>query len=97
MTRPNQYTLGAQPEIRLATTDTNGDPVSPTLARLSIERPTGETITVSGGDMTDNTTYLAYRFTTASGIGFYEYEAWVRDSSGNEAATAHGFYISDRV
>lgn len=97
MTKPKHYVQGSQPEIRLSTTDSAGDPVTPILARLSIERPTGEIFTVSGAAMTDSGTYLSYRFTTASGLGFYRYEGWVQDSSGNEVAAQHAFWVVNRV
>ena len=97
MTRPNVYVLGSNPEIRLATTDESGTAVEPTLVRLSIERPSGAIITVSGADMTYASDYYSYQFTTASGTGFYRYEGWIQDSSGNEVAAQNGFWVKDRV
>jgi hypothetical protein len=96
MTRPKNYVLGSTPEIRLATTDTDGNSVSPTLARLTIDAPDGTTLTISGGVMTDNVTYLSYVYSPTVS-GFFMYEAWVEDSSGNEASSQHGFYVVDRV
>jgi hypothetical protein len=96
MSKPNVYILGAHPKITLVTVDENGDAVLPTEARLSIQLPDQTVVTVSGAGMVNNTTYLSYVYTPQL-AGWYEYEAWVKDTNGRESAAEHGFTIVDRV
>ena len=95
--KPNVYSLGARPEIRIAVVDDAGAVVQPTEARLSIQDASGTITTVSGADMTwTDSTYYAYTYyPTAS--GFYSYEAWAKDSSGREVADSNSFHVYDRV
>jgi hypothetical protein len=94
--RPNQYVLGARPRITLATVDQDGATVMPTEARLSILRPDQVVVTVSGAQMTNMTTYLAYDYTPTTS-GFYQYESWCKDTNGREAAAQHAFMVTNRV
>jgi hypothetical protein len=94
--KPNVYVLGAKPELRLETTGIDGTKITPTESRLSIKRPDGEIVTFSGGDLTaaSGYQYLLYQPPT---IGWYEYEGWVKDSTGREDASTKGFEVTDRV
>lgn len=95
---PNVYVLGAHPELRIETTDISGDLIIPLESRLSVKAPDGTIVTYSGGDLTLSTTsgylYLIYAPET---IGWYEYEAWVKDGTGREDAATRGFEVIDRV
>lgn len=96
--RPNIYVKGTEPKFTLSALDADGNEILPTVARLSIKRPyTGVVFTVTQTAMTNETTKYTYRFTTASGVGWYPYETFVEDSSGNGVADQHGFWIVDRV
>jgi hypothetical protein len=96
MTDPNVYVRGGRPRINLNTVDTNGNSFIPTEARLSIEQPDGEIFTVSGEGMVQASgiSYYLYRPTQ---IGWYEYEAWVKDGYGFEDTDRNGFEVIDTV
>lgn len=93
---PHVYVLGGKPEISLTPEDQNGEFFIPTLMRLSIKEPDGDIITVSGDDLILASGFYYYRYNPET-IGWYEYEAWVRDSAGREIASTNGFEVIDRV
>ncbi len=77
-------------------TDTNGQFFVPTASRLSIKRPDGIIITLSGADLTIASGYLYYEYEPPT-IGWYEYEGWVQDAGGREITQSNGFEVVDRV
>jgi hypothetical protein len=96
MTKPSVYILGGTPELSLIPTDQNGEFFTPTEMRLSIKEPSGEIFTVSGTDLAIASGYYYYDYKPDT-IGWFEYEAWVKDSTGREIAQTNGFEIIDRV
>lgn len=98
MAKPNVYVLGGITEIDATPTDQDGVFFVPSESRLSIKEPSGTIITVSGGGLSMSPTsgylYYLYRPTT---IGWYEYEQWVKDSTGREIVKTNGFDVIDRV
>lgn len=94
--QPNVYILGGKPRLKVTALDTNGEPFTPTEARLSVKNPDGTIITYSGGDLTQASGYLYYRYHPQQ-IGWYEYEGWVKDGNENEDTDTHGFEVTDRV
>lgn len=97
MAKYNTYILGGKPELDLLFIDEFGVPFTPIEMRLSIKEPSGDIVTVSGGDMILASggayTYL-YR---PPEIGWYEYEGWGMDGSTREVAQTNGFEVTDRV
>lgn len=93
---PNVYILGARPELWLTPRDRNDEFFTPTEMRLSVEQPDGVIVTYSGAEMTlaSGYYYVLYRPLL---IGWYEYEGWVKDGTGREAAQTRGFEVTDRV
>lgn len=96
MTKPNVYVLGGKPEILLVPKDLNDTFFEYSEARLSIKEPTGTIITVSGSDLTLASGYYYYSYRPPV-IGWYEYEAWVKDGAGREDTATNGFEVTDRV
>lgn len=68
----------------------------PSEMRLSVKAPSGIITTVSGGDVTLASGYYFYEYKPLT-TGWYEYEAWVKDSGGRERAETNGFEVTDRV
>lgn len=56
--KPNEYVLGGNQEIDLASKGQDGIFFVPSESRLSIKRPSGVIITLSGGDLTQASGYL---------------------------------------
>lgn len=96
LTRPNVWVLGGAPELDITPTDQNGEFFTPSEMRLSIKAPDGVIFTVSGDDLTLASGYFAYQYKPET-IGWYEYEAWVKDAGGRERAETKGFEVTDRV
>jgi len=96
MVNPNVYVLGGKPELTITPLDQDDLFFIPSLLRLSIKEPDGDIITVSGGDLTLASGYYYYRYNPET-VGWYEYEAWVRDAEGREIAETNGFEVIDRV
>jgi hypothetical protein len=95
LSKPNIYELGTTVNFVLSATDIDGNPITPTEARISIEY--GDTITtVSGVAMTPDGNDLTYAY-IPSGKGWNIYEAWVKDNVGRESAASKGFYVVDTV
>lgn len=96
MAIPNTYVLGSVPEIDLTTKNLDGTIMVPVESRVSFKQPNGTIVTYSGGAMTaaSGYQYVLYRPPT---IGWYEYEGWVKDSSGREIVKTNGFEVIDRV
>lgn len=96
MVNPHVYILGGKPEISLTPADQDGEFFTPSEMRLSIKEPDGDLITFSGGDLTLASGYYFYRYHPET-IGWYQYEAWVKDSEGREIVETNGFEIIDKV
>jgi hypothetical protein len=96
MTKPSVYILGGKPELSLTPTDQNGDFFTPSEMRLSVKAPSGTILTVSGADLLIASGYYFYEY-KPDAIGWYEYEAWVKDAGGREIAQTNGFEVTDRV
>lgn len=96
MVRPNVYVLGGITEIDLTPTDLAGDFFIPSESRLSIKEPDGDIITVSGGDFITASGYLYYLYRPPT-VGWFQYESWVKDSTGRETAQTNGFEVIDKV
>lgn len=97
MTAPNVYQLGAAPEILLAFTDTDDDPFIPTYVRLSIEKPDGTILTISGVDMTVVASgTLSYVYHPDS-VGWYSYVGWGEDNADREIAKSNGFEVVAQI
>lgn len=96
MTKPNSYVLGSKPELDITPTDLDGVFFVPNESRLSVKQPDGTIVTFSGGDMVVASGYL-YVLYQPQTVGWYEYEAWVKDGAGREAAQTNGFDVIDRV
>src|SRR4051812_37667965 len=96
MTDPNVYVRGGKPRIKLETLDLNGDPFIPTESRLTIQEPDGTLFTVSGDAMITSSG-LSYYYYIPNQIGWYEYEAWVKDGHGLEDAARNGFEVIDTI
>lgn len=94
--KPSVYVLGGKPEIDLTPTDLNGVFFVPTESRLSIKDPTGAITTYSGGDLILASGYL-YVLYHPTVIGWYEYEAWIKDGFGREDTDSRGFEVIDSV
>lgn len=95
-TKPNEYVLGSIPELDLRFTTQANEPFTPLEVRLSVKRPDGDILTLSGGDLTAGSGYLYYLYNPPT-IGWYEYEGWGRDGTGREVAATNGFEVIDRV
>ncbi len=96
MVTPHRYVLGSKPEIDVTPTDLDGIFFVPTQSRVSIKEPTGNIVTYSGIDLTLASGYL-YLLYEPQIVGWHEYEVWVMDGSGREAAKTNGFEVYDRV
>lgn len=97
MTKPNVYVLGGTPELDVTPVDQNGDFFVPSQMRLSIKAPSGTITTVSGAELIlASGGYYYYEYKPLT-IGWYEYEAWVKDSANREIAQTNGFEVTDRV
>ena len=96
MVKPNRYVLGGVEEIDMTPTDQDGVFFVPSELRLSIKEPSGDIITVSGGEVTLASGYLFYLYRPPT-TGWYEYENWVADSTGREKVVTNGFEVIDRV
>lgn len=94
--RPHIYTLGTSPRLVLETVDIDGLPITPTEARISIEKPDGTVFTVSGGLMTQVGDNLTYEYSPLT-EGWYMYEGWIKSADGREASQTKGFYVTDSV
>lgn len=94
--KPHEYTLGSTPEIYFTPTDQNGDFFTPSEYRLSIKSPDGEILTFSGGELPMASGYFYYIYKPET-VGWYETEAWVKDSEGREKAVPDGFEVVDRL
>lgn len=92
----NEYELGGIVEIDITPTDQDDVFFEPTESRLTIQNPTGALFTVSGGDLTAASGYYFYLYRPPY-KGFYAYETWIKDGTGREIVTAHGFEILDTV
>jgi hypothetical protein len=100
MTKPNLYGLGSTPEIDIYPKDQNNAFFIPTLMRLSIKKPDGTVITVSGSSLTldvDHYYYIANSTTIVTTAGWYEYEAWISDATGRQIMEANGFAVVDII
>lgn len=96
--KPNRYVLGTTPRLKITPTDQDGIFFVPTQSRLSVKHPDGTIFTYSGADFTVVTSGYMYKiFNEADTVGWYEYEAWVRDGNGLEDAATKGFEIYDNV
>jgi hypothetical protein len=94
---PSKYTLGGTVDLLLTPYDTNNIVFDPIESRLSIKQPDGVIITVSGDILTYVTSgYLFYTYRPPT-VGWYEYEGWVKDTTGREIAKTKGFDITDRL
>lgn len=96
-TKPNRYVLGAKPELDITPTDLDGVFFVPNESRLSVKQPDGVIVTYSGIDMTVVVSGYLYVLYQPPIVGWYEYEAWVKDGSGREATQTNGFDVIDRV
>lgn len=96
MTNLNVYELGGVVEIDITPTDQDDEFFEPTESRLTIQDPTGELTTVSGEDLVTASGYFYYLYRPPV-RGYYVYETWVKDGTGREIVTAHGFEILDTV
>lgn len=95
--KPNVWYLGSKPEIDLIPVDANGNFFIPAEARLSIKAPDGTIFTVSGASLSVASGYLYFDNYRPTVAGWYEYEGWVKDSSGREIAQSNGYEVIDRV
>lgn len=93
----NRYVLGTHPRLKVFPIDTEGIIFVPSEVRLSVKNPTGTIITYSGGDFTFVPSGYLYVIYAPETVGWYQYEAWVRDGNGLEDATTRGFEIYDLV
>lgn len=96
MTKPNTYELGSAPEITIVFTDLEDVYFVPDKIRLSIERPDGVVITVSGAALTVASGYLSYVYEPPT-IGWYSYYVWGEDNANREIAKLQGFEVSTEV
>lgn len=94
--KPNRYILGAKPELSIYPKTPSGIFFVPAAMRISVKQPDGLITTFSGGDFTQATDYLFVLYQPQI-VGWYEYEAWIQDSNGREAAATNGFEVLDRV
>lgn len=92
----NRYVLGTKPRLKIYPLDTDGVIFVPSEIRLSIKEPDGQIITYSGADLTTASGFLYYYYNPET-VGYYEYETWVKDGNGLEAAATKGFEIYDNV
>lgn len=92
----NRYVLGSTPRLKVTSTDEDGIFFVPTESRLSVKDPEGTIYTYSGADLTTASGYLYYIFHPAI-VGWYQYEAWVKDGNGLEDVSTRGFEIYDSV
>lgn len=95
-TRPNSYILGSKPQLEMYPRDFEDNFFIPVEARLSVKQPDGVIYTVSGAELVVGSGYL-YTLYKPETTGWYEYEAWVLDGAGREAAETNGFEILDRL
>lgn len=97
MSKPNVYQLGAAPEITLAFTDTEDDPFVPSYVSLSIEKPDGTIIVVSGEHMdVVSSGVLSYVYHPDQ-IGWYSYVGWGEDNADREIAKSNGFEVVAQI
>jgi len=94
---PNVYVLGGTPELKLEFENTSGVNFTPVDVRLSVKAPDGVITTVSGADMTITTSGIYTYLYHPSGVGWYEYEGWGKDSSDHQIAETSGFEVVDRL
>ena len=92
----NRYVLGTEPLLKVITVDTNGVTFVPSEIRLSVKAPDGVITTYSGADMFTASGYM-YAYYLPELIGWYQYEAWVKDGNDRQAAATRGFEIYDLV
>lgn len=94
---PQKYNLGGTVDLLLTPYDTNNIVFNPVEARLSIKQPDGVIITVSGTGLTwVPSGYLYYTYRPPL-VGWYEYEGWVKDTTGREITKTKGLDITDRL
>lgn len=78
-------------------TDTDDEPFTPAYARLSIERPDGVIITVSGEHMDIIASgTLSYVYHPPM-VGWYSYYGWGEDTSNREIAKENGFEVVTQI
>ena len=92
----NTYVLGAKPRIKITTVDVDGITFIPSEIRLSIKEPSETIITYSGGELLAGSGYM-YTYYSPPLVGWYQYEAWVKDGNGLETAETRGFEVIDLV
>jgi len=93
---PNVYVLGGKTEVRIDVTAIDGSKITPIESRLSIKEPSGTIVTYSGADLVQASGYLYYLYAFPT-VGWYQYEAWVKDVTGREDAATRGFEVVDQV
>lgn len=88
--------LGTKPRLKVTSTDTDGVTFVPSEIRLSVKNPTGAITTYSGAALTSASGYMFVIYNPQT-VGWYQYEAWVKDGNGLEDVATRGFEIYDLV
>lgn len=96
MAQPHRYVLGGVVEIDVTPKDQDGVFFVPAEQRLSIKEPDGDIITASGADLTTSSGYFYYLYRPPIN-GWFQYESWVKDSTGREITETKGFEVYDKV
>lgn len=95
----NKYVLGATPEIVINVYDTSNNLIDFEEASVTVQTPTGEIHTISGGDFQRTSSGMYYCSFHPTTRGWYEYVIWVKGTTGLEGTSdpdcVNGFEVID--